>query len=207
MRGTLIDASKRFSGNTRHHSDEDKQREAEDFRQQRRSEAQALKDTLRSTKTLVDEDRMTIARNLGRLLERSFKGEERAAATKLYSLAYGEEGGRSLDKKRKKTIRFSDEPVPPEDTYTAHGGTFFNLINAYADLRFGSAASEYERANVLVEALNGTTLTRSFGPKLASSGDARRLFERLTTQFLDTLATGFQSILLKLWSLCFCLQW
>ncbi|MCR9140125.1 MAG: hypothetical protein NXI27_29335 [Alphaproteobacteria bacterium] len=189
MPGNLIDASRRFSSSNQESSDEEKQRAAEAFRQQRRVDAANLEDTLRNTKTLAKEDRITIARNLGRLLERGFKGEERAAATKLYSIAYGEDGGRSLDKKRKRTIRFSDDSVSPDETYTAHGSTFLKLIYAYADLKFRHAASDDERANVLLEALNGTTLTQHSGPKLAARGDPRQTFERLANQILDSLAT------------------
>lgn len=161
-------------------------------RQARTEDGKRLEATLSAINRLNLADRRTIVRNFGRLVERSFKGEERAAAGRIFRKAHGERYGQSLEKKRKRYLRFEGEPLPIDaghGEYAAKGMEFIRLLRAYSELKAGSSGvSDTEWSGAIIELCQGASFATSSGPFLAHSREARQAFQDAIEKMLDRIA-------------------
>lgn len=153
-------------------------------------DAHELAAHLRETARLPESDRRSIARNLGRLVERRFHDQERAVARRLFERAFGENAAIGMYKKRRRYLRFDGEPLPlnaPSGEYNAHGVTFLKLYEAW--LAESGEKPGTEAAWVALIALcDRTAFASGRGPSVVSSKGDRERFEDCMAQLIDRIA-------------------
>lgn len=140
---------------------------------------------------LSEPDRIVLVRNLGRLVERAFKGTERRAASAIFKRAYGEESSASMDKKRKRYMRFDGELLPsnaPPGEYHAHGKSFLKLVEAFLQERFGDEPTEEKRWRTLDALCEGASFAEPQKPRVFAGADHRNAFRSYMRQMVDVVA-------------------
>jgi hypothetical protein len=176
------------AGGPRARKPEDPEAYARERREALRDHARVCEEHLGKPQRLAEGDRRILVRNFGRLLERRFPKDKRAIATGVFRRAFGKDGGPSMDKKRKRFMRFEGEPLPsgaPSGEYNASGKTFLALIRAFAE-ECGERPDSETGWRMLTSLCRGASFAG--GPTLASRGDPRERFRDCMTGMLDRLA-------------------
>jgi hypothetical protein len=111
----------------------------EETARQTDEEAARIVEAIRATPRLSASDRRLIARNFGGLIEKHFGSHARGGANEIFLTAYGESSARSMNKKRRRYFRFSDEELPPSGegeagAYATKGAMVIGLFKAFQTL-------------------------------------------------------------------------
>lgn len=182
MTGRIIDAKHRFSNDRATPSiseDEETvhlQWAERNLRQ--KNEAAELRSKLTSIPRLDPADRKVLARNLGRAIERQPERRPTQIAAELLRIVYGEEGGASREKKRKRYIRFDGEPLTdhgPGEEYAAHGTDFLRLAEGLAALMGRGAPVDVAKDQMLLFVCDGASF---YGPSRPQILQDLSLFDR-----------------------------
>ncbi|TNE57498.1 MAG: hypothetical protein EP341_04025 [Sphingomonadales bacterium] len=183
----IIDARNRFrppEASPPSAAEIDEQWKQRSLRQQH--EAAELRKKLISTVRLEPSDRKILARNLGRAIERKVKDRPTQIAGQLFRTLYGEEGGVSKEKKRKRYIRFDGEPLNdhgPGEEYAARGQEFLRIAEGLADILEGDLPKEAARDQMLLFVCDGASF---YGPSRPRLHQDVSLFDKFR-QTIDTL--------------------
>ena len=94
----IFDARNRFLRKGREIPRPEHEQGAADRAQSQQLEAQGLRDEFKRAPKFNEQDRKTLVRNLGRLIERKFPDDFRRVAGEVLRTAFGEEGGLSAEK-------------------------------------------------------------------------------------------------------------
>ncbi|MGP6090001.1 hypothetical protein [Antarctobacter jejuensis] len=182
----VIDARGRFPTSPRKTGKEVNPEELRARRaRRRRSEAESLRAHLTASSRLSVEDRRVLARNLGRAIERKAPEATTQVAGRLFRLVYGEEGGPSRDKKRKRYIRFDSDLMGSHEQgneYAANGRDFLKLAEGLAILFEGDQVPVASCDQMLLIVCEGA----SFAPSRPSVPDDIGALDSLR-QVMDAL--------------------
>lgn len=191
MNNRIIDASNRFPApRSKDHEQDPLAHEATKAARQRQ-EAEALRTALIATPRLNKADRAVLARNIGRAIERSdSKKRPTQIASHLFRTLYGEEGGASKEKKRKRYIRFEKERLSAQEmeTLAARGSEFLRLIEGLADLKTDGRDPDIKRNQMLLFVCDGTSFSGPNRPRIDQDIDLRDLFQTVMNELLDKIA-------------------
>lgn len=195
MTGNVIDANGRF-GNNR--DARPKPENPEDIRLQwaernlrQKSEAAELRSKLTDCARLDPEDRKVLARNLGRAIERHKGCRPTQIAAELLRSVYGEDGGASREKKRKRYIRFDGEALTdhgPGEEYAAHGVDFLRLAEGLAALISRGGAVDVAKDQMLLSVCDGVSFYGPSRPQLLQDMSLFDRFRQLMAGMIDRTA-------------------
>ncbi|SFQ77658.1 hypothetical protein [Donghicola eburneus] len=191
MNNRIIDASNRFPARRSKACEQDPLAHEATKAARQRQEAEALRTALVATPRLNKADRAVLARNIGRAIERSdSKKRPTQIASQLFRTLYGEEGGASKEKKRKRYIRFEGERLSEQEmeTLAARGSEFLRLIEGLADLKTDGRDPDIKRNQMLLFVCDGTSFSGPNRPRIDPDIDLRDLFQTVMDQFLDKIA-------------------
>lgn len=192
MTGHIIDAKHRFSSDRATPSvseDEETVRlqwVQRDLRQ--KSEAAELRSKLTSIPRLDPADRKVLARNLGRAIERHPERRSTQIAAELLRFVYGEDGGASREKKRKRYIRFDGEPLTdhgPGEEYAAHGTDFLRLAEGLAALMNRGASVDVAKDQMLLFVCDGASFYGPSRPQILQDVSLFDRFRQLMVGMVD----------------------
>ena len=147
MSWNVIDAKSKFPRHDAHNPVAIEER-VEKRRDERKADLLHLRAVLQETTRIPQHDRVVVVRNLGRLIERRFPGEQKAWASKLISKAFGKQA-ESILKKRSRYIRFEGEDPAEGDQLFADRRVVSRLSDAWATLIHGETATDEQKALVL----------------------------------------------------------
>ena len=161
-------------------------------REDRQADAGRLRTMLSETSRLRVSDRVTLVRNLGRLIQRKWPENSKRRGVELFHAAFGAEAGHSMEKKRKRYFRFDGEPLPDRpDTgeYNARGATFLQLSDAFAILSHGGAASPEQKSETLLRLCEGASFHEPSRPRVDpdASREVQDIFREKIAIMLDKM--------------------
>jgi len=186
----IFDARNRFLRKGREIPRPEHEQGAADRAQSQQLEAQGLRDEFKRAPKFNEQDRKTLVRNLGRLIERKFPDDFRRVAGEVLRTAFGEEGGLSAEKKRKRYIRFDGERMPDHQPgeYLANRMQFQQIINALADRFHGASISALQREQILLSVCDGTSFYGQTRPRLFKEMDLPDQFRERMQEMIDHIA-------------------
>jgi hypothetical protein len=194
MNGRIIDAKARFKAGRQKASPENVD-SAEEARAQwdqrslrQKREAAELRSFLRSTARLDTADRKIVARNLGRSIERHHDRRPTQMAADLLRIAWGQDGGASREKKRKRYIRFDGEPLAdhgPGEEYAASGSDYLRLAESLADLLNQGLPEDVARDQMLLTVCDGASFYGPARPHLQQDMSLADRFRQAMTSMMD----------------------
>lgn len=155
------------------------------------AEAGELRTYLAATPRLEVTDRKVLARNLGRAIERRHREERKQVCGRLFRELYGEDGGLSREKKRKRYIRFDDESLDDHEKgneYAANGPEFLRLIDGLAGLLEPDSAVVMAREQMLLRVCDGAAFSGSARPRLHQDQGSWQAFQSTMAALLDRMA-------------------
>ena len=122
------------------HPDFTKTRDRKEETHKRLRDADEIEAELRLPGNIRKPDRPILARNLGRIWERTFRGREAPPLSALFEAAFGKQAGEANHKKRKRFIRFDGEDLPERESeirdgdFAAKGHLFTDIARAIKDI-------------------------------------------------------------------------
>lgn len=186
MSWNVIDAKSKFPRHDAHNPVTIDERVVK-RRDERKADLSHLQTVLQEKPRIPQQDRAVLARNLGRLIERRFPGEQKAWASKLISKAFGKQA-ESILKKRARYIRFEGEDLAEGDQLFADRRVVSRLSDAWATLIHGEAATDEQKAQVLAAACEGTSFFEPARPRLMRGKDALQDFRLRMSEMIDRIA-------------------
>lgn len=183
MSDNIIDFHRRSSQDRQRTIDE----RVEKNLHQRSADRSHLRAALQENTRIQWPDRAVIVRNLGRLIERRYPGEQKVWASKLISKAFGNQA-ESILKKRARYIRFEGENISDGDQLFATRGQVLWLSDAWATLIHGNTATEEQKAQALAAICEGTSIFEPVRPRLMRGKDCLQEFRTRMADMLDRIA-------------------
>jgi hypothetical protein len=152
-------------------------------------EATALRAELSSIPRLDVRDRKILVRNLGRVIERKLGPKPTKFTSLLFRTLYGEDGGASKEKKRKRYIRFDGEPLSDHDPgeFAANGREFLTLIEGAADLLEPEHPKDFARNQILMSVCDGATFFGPSRPRLSQDVSLLDNFQGTIGNMIDRI--------------------
>jgi len=191
MNNRIIDASKRFLTNRPNPAPTTTVETQWDERSNRQKrEAAELRATLSSTARLNPADRRIIARNLGRAIERKHDLRPTQIVAQLFRTVYGEEGGASREKKRKRYVRFDGESLSDQmngEELAANGRDFLKLAEALAVMLDPTLPRDQARDQMLLFVCDGASFYGPSRPRLQQDLNLFERFRQTTTGMIDRI--------------------
>ncbi|GAA6202931.1 hypothetical protein [Aquicoccus sp. SU-CL01552] len=159
----------------------------EKYQHQRLADLSHLRTVLQESTRMQWPDRAVIVRNLGRLIERRYPGEQKVWASKLISKAFGNQA-ESILKKRSRYIRFEGEGASEGDQLFATRGQVLWLSDAWTTLIHGDTATDEQKAQVLSAVCEGTSFFEPVRPRLMRGKDCLQEFRLRLAGMIDRIA-------------------
>jgi len=150
---------------------------------------------LGTTPRVPPTDRPILARNLGRMIERSLGQDHRARLGPLFAEAFGQEIGESHFKKRKRYVRLRGDDLEPESgelasgTYAAHGQEFLRLAFALKQhMTDFPEHSDDDRLHLcILRLIEGTSLDNRVGTSERHEAEQRAELQRRFDQIVERI--------------------
>ena len=155
------------------HPDFTKTRDRKEETHKRLRDADEIEAELRLPGNIRKPDRPILARNLGRIWERTFRGREAPPLSALFEAAFGKQAGEANHKKRKRFIRFDGEDLPERESeiragdFAAKGHLFADMARAIADIaNHGKSDQEIqdERRRAILQLIEDSSLDKNVAP-------------------------------------------
>ena len=155
------------------HPDFTKTRNRKEETHKRLRDADEIEAELRLPGNIRKPDRPILARNLGRIWERTFRGREAPPLSALFEAAFGNQAGEANHKKRKRFIRFDGEDLPERESeiragdFAAKGHLFADMARAIADIaNHGKSDQEIqdERRRAILQLIEDSSLDKNVAP-------------------------------------------
>lgn len=191
MSDRIIDARNRFRKPAGQQDQAEVAAQWTERRQRQQEEAKGLRATLGSIPRLEVADRKIIVRNLGRAIERKQGENPKQLCSLLFRRLFGEDGGLSKEKKRKRYIRFDGEPLNdhgPGEEYAASGPEFLRLIDGLAELLDQQSPADQAKGQMLLFVCDGTSFYGPAHPRLVQGQDLTQKFKVTMDAVIDRFA-------------------
>lgn len=189
MASNVIDAKRRFPKPSPPPTEAAVQLLRADRVRRQQEEAAEIRAKLAATPRLSIDDRKAVARNLGRAIERMQWGnlKPKQICTQLFHAVGNKETALSMDKKRKRYIRFDGEPLNeygPDEKYAADGKTFLRLIDGLATLG-PNATNDATKDNMLLHICDGTSFSGPTRTRVYEGQDPAQQFKNVFSKLID----------------------
>lgn len=145
---------------------------------------------LNSRARLDAADRKIIARNLGRAIERQPGLRSTQVVAQLFRTAYGEEGGASREKKRKRYVRFDGESLNDQgkgQEFAASGQDFLRLAETLAEILYPDLPPDLSREQMLLAVCDGVSFCGPSRPRLQQDLNLADRFRQTMTGMIDRI--------------------
>lgn len=191
MTNRIIDAQDRFQSARQKSVDPaEVEKNWADRQSRQNAEAADLRRRLASIARLDVADRKIIARNLGRAIERKHNEKPTLIVGQLFRILYGEEGGLSKEKKRKRYIRFDGDPLNDHaigEEYAANGREFLRLIEGLADIQEHGSDKNLARDQMLLFVCDGVSFCGPSRPRLLPDVSLFEKVRRVNDSLIDQI--------------------
>ncbi len=157
---------------------------------------------LSSTPRVKKQDRPTLAGNLGYMYKREEKRNPNIGELKLFCAAFGDVGGESRHKKRKRYMRFASDKKDrkDEEIFAANGNDYVNLAVALTKLSSSatSSADDDEKLAIL-RLVEGTEFDDRTGVAERSELKLRKEFQSVLDGVIDKVTGAVDLDAMKYW--------
>ncbi|MFY0690752.1 MAG: hypothetical protein JXR14_02380 [Paracoccaceae bacterium] len=181
----IIDARNRFPEAPKSADKQQVEAELVERRDRLQNEAGKLRDYLKATPRLPAEDRSTIARNLGRVIERVSGEKSTLTVRRFLYFAFDDDEALSFEKKRKRYFRFDGEEL--DGQFAATGSTFLRISEHLADFLKPELDAELRRNQMLRAVCDGTSFFGPSRPQLKADVPLFEKFRDVMQRFVDRI--------------------
>ena len=178
------------------HPDFTKTRDRKEETHKRLRDADEIEAELRLPGNIRKPDRPILARNLGRIWERTFRGREAPPLSALFEAAFGKQAGEANHKKRKRFIRFDGENLPERESeirdgdFAAKGHLFADIARAIKDIdiaNHGKSDQEIrdERRRAILQLIEDSSFDKKVAPADRYRAEAQAELRKRLRQVTD----------------------
>ena len=178
------------------HPDFTKTRDRKEETHKRLRDADEIEAELRLPGNIRKPDRPILARNLGRIWERTFRGREAPPLSALFEAAFGNQAGEANHKKRKRFIRFDGEDLPERESeirdgdFAAKGHLFADIARAIKDIDIANHGKSDEdirdeRRRAILQLIEDSSLDKKVAPADRYRAEAQAELRKRLRQVTD----------------------